>query len=103
MAFRPDPRRLSRLRAIAFRIILQQDYTTYEEALETLMLAKLSDRREKLCLKFAENCVNNELTADLFPLNPANMREKYRVKFAHTDRLKNSAVPYLQRLLNANQ
>ena len=98
-----DSADLERVQKSALRIMLQEDYTTYEEALETLMLAKLSDRREKLCLKFAQNCVKNELTADLFPLNQKNKREKYKVKFAHTDRLKNSAVPYLQRLLNANQ
>ena len=98
-----DSADLERVQKSALRIMLQEEYTTYEEALETLMLAKLSDRREKLCLKFAQNCVKNELTADLFPLNQKNQREKYRVKFAHTDRLKNSAVPYLQRLLNANQ
>jgi hypothetical protein len=78
-------------------------YTPLEEALETLMLAKLSDRREKICLKFAQHCIKKELTADLFPLNQKNKREKYKVKFAHTNRLKNSAVPYLQKLLNANQ
>ena len=85
------------------RVILKEDYTTYEEALELLMLAKLSERREKLSLKFAKSCVKNDLTSDLFPLNKYNKKEKYKVTFAHTDRLKNSAVPYLQRLLNSNQ
>ena len=79
-----------------------EEYRTYEKALETLMIAKLSERREKLSLNFAKSCVKNELTSDLFPLNEKNKREKYRVTFAHTDRLKNSAVPYLQQLLNSN-
>ena len=69
----------------------------------TTMMAKLSERREKLSLKFAKN----QLTKDLFQLNPnggaiTRNREKYQVKVANTDRLKDSAVPYLQRLLNAN-
>ena len=85
------------------RIILQDDYTNYEEGLEYVMLAKLSDMREKLSLKFAQNCTRNELVNDLFPLNNMRNREKYKVTFANTDRLKNSAVPYLQRLLNAKQ
>ena len=85
------------------RVIIQDDYTNYDEALEYLMLAKLSDRREKLSLKFAQKCTNNALTSDLFPLNNERNKEKYKVTFANTDRLKNSAVPYLQRLLNANQ
>ena len=67
------------------------------------MLAKLSDRREKLSLKFAKKCLTNDLTSDLFPLNNVRNREKFKVLHANTDRLKDSAVPYLQRLLNANE
>jgi hypothetical protein len=72
------------------------------------MLSKLSDRRAKLCLKFAKNCAKNELTSDLFPLNPTSglgtrSKETYKVEHANTDRLKDSAVPYLQRLLNSKQ
>ena len=94
---------MERVQKSALRIILKENYTNYEEALETLMLAKLSDRREKLSLKFAKNCVKNELTSELFPLNNNRNRDKFKVTHANTDRLKNSAVPYLQRLLNANQ
>ena len=99
---------LERIQKSAMRIILQEDYSTYDQALEDLMLSKLSDRREKLSLKFAKNCVKNELTSDLFPLNHSGamstkFREKFRVTFANTSRLKDSAVPYLQRLLNSNQ
>ena len=51
---------LERLQKSALRIILGQNYITYEDGLETLMLSKLSDRREKLCLKFARNCLKND-------------------------------------------
>ena len=96
---------LERIQKSALRIILKEDYNTYDQALEFTMLAKLSDRREKLCLKFAKNCAKNELTRDLFQLNPnggtvSRNREKYLVTMANTDRLRDSAVPYLQRLLN---
>ena len=74
------------------RIILGDNYTTYDNALEILMLAKLSDRREKLSLKFAKNCAKNELTKELFPLNSIRCKEKYRVTHANTFRLKDSAV-----------
>ena len=47
---------LERVQKSAMRIILGDNYTTYDNALEILMLAKLSDRREKLSLKFAKNC-----------------------------------------------
>ena len=91
---------LERVQKSAVRIILGEKYTTYEEGLQSLMLAKLSDRREKLYLKFAKKCLKNDLTSDLFPLNNARNREKFKVLHANTDRLKDSAVPYLQRLLN---
>ena len=39
------------------RIIIGENYTSYDDALETLMLADLSDRREKLSLKFAKKTV----------------------------------------------
>ena len=37
----------------------------------------------RVSLKFAQNSIKNELTADLFPLNQKNKREKYNVKFKH--------------------
>ena len=91
---------LERIQKSAVRVILGDQYTTYEEGLELLLLAKLSDRREKLSLSFAKKCLKNDLVSDLFPLNNPRCKEKYQVTFASTDRLKNSAVPYLQRLLN---
>ena len=102
-----DSQDLERVQKSAMRIILKDQYHSYEQALETLMLAKLSERREKLCLKFAKKSAENPLTCDLFPLNEAEgletrNQDKYKVQFANTDRLKDSAVPYLQRLLNTN-
>ena len=44
----------------------------------------------------------------MFPLNHTDyqmntrFREKFKVANAKTDRLKNSAIPYMQRLLNSN-
>ena len=43
----------------------------------------------------------------MFPLNQNNdqnvrSREKFEVNFAHTENYRNSAVPYCQRLLNAD-
>ena len=81
------------------------NYTFYEESLGLLGLEKLQSRRKYLCLKFAKKCLENEKMAELFPLNPgynpnARNSEKYQVNFAHTNRLKYSAIPALQRLLN---
>ena len=56
--------------------------------------------------KFCQKCVKSSLTSDMFPLNETNVNtrkpEKYHVPHAKTDRLANSAIPYMARLLNSN-
>ena len=59
--------------------------------------------------RFAIKCLNLEQTKELFPLNnithSMNLRnkEKYKVTHANTNRLMNSTVPYIQRLLNRQE
>ena len=90
----------------ALKIILQEDYLSYEEALEKVGTVSLVDRRNHLCLKFAKACLQNENTKTMFPLSDIehdiDIREKeqYKVTFARTERLKRSAIPFMQRLLN---
>ena len=66
----------------------------------------LHERREKLLLKFALKSTQLKETRELFPLRNTqqsmNTRhtEKYVVQHAHTERLKHSTVPYLQKILN---
>ena len=65
----------------------------------------LSVRREKLCLKFAKKCLKHDKTSDMFPLNSTldhdiRKKGKFQVQFAHTNRLRDSAIPQLQRALN---
>ena len=66
----------------------------------------LDERREKLCLNFARRCLRNEKTRKMFPENSKNhfmktrKQEKYRVQHAQTNRLKDSALVYMQKLLN---
>ena len=99
---------LERVQKNALRIILKDDYISYENALEKTDLESLVERREELCLKFAKSCIKNETVRDMFPLNPADYsvetrdREIYHVTMAHKERLRRSAIPYMQRLLNAN-
>ena len=97
---------LERVQKAPMKIILGQKYTNYEETLEKLDLQPLSERREELCLKFAKKCLTNNKVKDMFPLSekPHQMDlrniEKYVVKHANTERLKKSAIPFMQRLLN---
>ena len=44
-----------------------KSYTNYKEGLKCLILEKLDDRRESLCLKFAKGCLKNEKVKNMFP------------------------------------
>ena len=97
---------LKRIQKCALKIILKEKYIFYEHALETLDLECLNYRRENLCLQFAKKCLRNEKMKDLFPKNQkehpmiTRFQETYEVENAHTSRLQNSPVVYMQRLLN---
>ena len=81
-------------------------YTSYDEALGKLNLDKLSERRRKICLRFAKNSLKLKQFSNLFPVNEnAHIMVKrngnrYVTKKHLTERYKMSTVPYLQRLLN---
>ena len=58
-----------------------------------------------LCKRFAKKCLKFDKSRDMFPLNENYMEnvrnsEKFEVKFAKKGRLKESAIPMMQRLLN---
>ena len=99
--------KLERVQKVAVRIIVG-NYEDYGKALEKLDLEPLSDRRVELCKKFAIKCTENQKMKEMFPLkqkaHDKNLRkeEKYVVKHARTDRLRKSAIPFMQRLLNAS-
>ena len=100
---------LERMQKSFAKLILKQNYKNYENALIILNLEKLEDRRTKLCRKFANNGIMNNTLKDLFPLNEKKHimnnrnQEKYKVNFANTNRLKNSSVITMQKLLNEEQ
>ena len=81
----------------------------YEEALDELGIETLEERRKTLCLRFAKKCLTNEKAEKMFPLNEkkhqmdTRQTEKYKVNHAHTDRLKNFALIYMQNLLNEQE
>ena len=66
-------------------------------------------RQGKLLLKFGGKCTILPQTKELFPLNNKNHsmttrnHQKYEVLHAHTSRIMNSTVPYIQRLLNMEE
>ena len=95
---------IERVQKCALRIILKDNYQSYENSLKLCGLETLKTRRNKLSLSFALKCLKNEATKNMFPVRDiqANTRfsEKYVVTRSCTDRLANSAIPFMQRLLN---
>jgi hypothetical protein len=99
---------IERVQKNSLKIILQDQYLNYANALDTMGLDSLYDRREELCFSFAKKSSKNSNSQirSMFPLNDAHSTvetrhpEKYHVNLAKTGRYKESAVPYMQRLLN---
>ena len=100
---------LERVQKTAFRIILGERFKTYKQALQLLDLQTLDQRREQLCLTFAKRASKHPKFMHFFPLNQKfhqmNTRnvEKYKVQHAHTERLKKSAIIYMQNILNEDE
>ena len=101
-----DRQDLERIQKAALKIILGKDYNDYEKSLEVLNMESLNQRRESMALKFVKNSLKNHNYSKLFPLRKANHgmsvrdSERFHVKVTRTGRHKDSAVPFLQRLLN---
>ena len=80
---------LEHCQAVALRVILQDDYLSYETALISTGLEKLSARRAARCLAFSLKCIQHENNKSFFPRNPnignlseVREREEFVVNFA---------------------
>ena len=101
---------IERVQKTCLRIILGDNFVSYEAALEMTGLETLHDRREGRCLSFALKCLKHPINSSMFPLNsnpgPGGMdvrnREVFEVNFARTEKYRTSAIPFCQRKLNAH-
>ena len=99
-------KKLETIQKASLKIILGQNYSSYEDALMLTSLKSLKDRRQERSFKFALKAIKHPENKKMFPVNERecaqNTRnsEKYYVNFAHTETYKKSAIPSLQRLLN---
>ena len=99
--------KIERIQKRAVRIILGGDYNSYSDALESLNIPSMYQRREMLCSKFANNVLSSPKFRYLLPdlrksgrsLRSANRRKVKEIK-CNTTRYYRSAVPYLARLIN---
>ena len=100
---------LERIQKSAVRIILGNEYKDYKSSLTRLDIQTLEERRNNLCLNFARKFTKSEKLKHMFPLKKTKHemktrhKEKFKVKHAKTERLKRSAVIYMQKLLNTDE
>ena len=95
-----------RTQKVALRIIYQEDYISYENALKLSNLKTIEERHTKLLLNFAIKCSKNVNTKNMLPLAPskpwARKQDKYQVPFARKERFFRSAIPTMARMLNGS-
>ena len=95
---------LERLQKTALHIILSDQYTSYSTALKQTGLEKWSDRRSKICIKFAKRAQKHSKFSNWFKPNPKwNKRlqqPKFRPVVFKKQRFKTSPLSYLTSLLN---
>ena len=93
-----------RVQKSAFRIILQESYQNYENALQIVNLPTISERHKELLYRFAQKCSENLKTSYMFPkATPkpwARNGEKYHIPMARKERFFQSAIPQMARTLN---
>ena len=97
---------IERVQKIALRLIYQENYICYNNALSLSKLPTIKDRFKNLLYKFAVKCTKNMKTENMIPLNENNDRlrqkEKYKVPLARKQRLFKSTIPTMARMLNSN-
>ena len=88
---------------------MKEKYTHYEDSLLQNNLESLEVRRQRLALKFAKDCINNEKFKYIFPRNDFTQKmktrneEEFHLPHANTNRMMTSSIPYMINLLNKEQ
>ena len=91
------------------KLALQENYTTYKSALVSLDLESLEKRRQKLTLRFAKTSIaDGHIKGLILKKNhrkglKTRHQEHYQVTRAYTERLRNSPILNMQRLLNIDR
>ena len=91
------------------KLLFEEDYRSYNEALLTLGLCSLQDRKKAMTLRFAKQSLADGHFANLFPKRRFQLeiekrqKEEFQVFWAHTSRYQNSPILTMQRLLNTEE
>ena len=101
--------RIERIQRRALRVILGNQYQTYENALERLNITSLYDRREMLTLRFGRSLLRSPTHRHLLPPTNGEVHGRrtrnqglLRTVQARTERYRRSTVPYVANLINRN-
>ena len=102
-----DSNKIEKVQKKVYKIILSQNYKSYESACKEFNTVSLRERRETLCLNFSKKEVRKENT--IFnkckpKRNTRNGNKKKVEEFqCNSNRFYKSGLPYLSRLLNKYQ
>ena len=95
---------IERIQKLAMKVILQDSYTNYPTACEMFMTQTLKLRREKLCLTFGRKNIKSENSLFMrintnSQTRSSNVVREYK---CNTSRFQKTSLPYMAKLLNAN-
>ena len=97
---------IEKVQKVALKIILANDYHSYENACNQFHIQTLKGRRDKLCLNYALRLYKSPRCEEYFSLvktGSQTRRQKLVVEATtRTKRAYNSPINYLSRLINAN-
>ena len=96
---------IERVQKITLKVILNDRYTSYDDACKTLITSPLQSRRRELALNFALKCLKSDQHKHIFTQRTSLYYQLRKIKsfeepYCKTERYKSSPVPYLTRLLN---
>ena len=99
---------LERIQKVALKIVLSDDYQTYEAACDTFNLKKMSERRSDLSTNFAVKLYKSDRSSDFYThaYSVVDTRREPNLvveNLSRTKRCYNAPHNYLARLVNLNQ
>ena len=98
---------IERIKKSAVRLILGSKFTTCQKAIEERNIETSKERRKSQFAKFAQHLLKNNKTKNMFKKNTKkhNMRTRHETIYFESKvrkmRMKNSAIPYMEKLLNS--
>ena len=98
---------IERVQKVVLKIILAENYHSYEDACVSMSTVSLEKRRQQLALKFALSCLKNQQHKHLFKQRTSTYYtlrniKSFEVPQCHTSRYFSSPIPAMTRLLNTH-